>query len=201
MKYAICFALALIVNFTPVTGWSQDAEDTATSDTTESAAPEVPDEVDTRTLVAGPTGVSAEELTAVNERVTAAITPMTLEELAAPAPGMGISIGIGGVTTPVRSWGRDDGVKVTVMSAQKGSDQPPTNVGVWHSTEAGGGGLASLFGGNAGKLVLRLHEPTTEPAAQPFGFQRVRLFNAGIEEEYSLESGAWVMRRYEGAEE
>ena len=175
-------ALAVLAN----PAWPQPAEQPA------AAAQE-------RTLVGVPIMVAAKDLPAVLERVNALIAPATLEELAAPSPQAGISMG-SGVAVGTQTRTREDGMKVTVMSAQKGEDSPPTNVGVWHdATEGGGGGLAALFGGNAGKLVLRLHDPSADADAEPFGFRRVRLFKDGVEEEYTAEDGHWMLRTYHGA--
>ena len=200
MKYANLVSFGLIVGLASAASSAQVTDAATPVGESQSSPVEAPGAGDHRTLVAGPMNVSPDEMAVVLERVSMAIGPATLQELAAPAPDSDVSVGSGGVSMPMRSWTRDDGVKVTIMSAQKGLNSLPTNVGVWHNTESGGGGLAALFGGDAGELVLRLHEPSSDPAAQPIGFLRVRLFDAGVEEEYSLENGRWVMRRYEGTE-
>ncbi len=145
--------------------------------------------------------VAAKDLPDVLARVQALIDPATLEELAAPSPSAGgLSMG-SGVAVGSQMRTREDGVKLTIMSAQKGQNSPPANVGVWHGTgnDSNAGGLAALFGGSPGKLVLRLHDPAAD--ALPFGFRRVRLFSDGTEQEYVLDDGGrWTMRRYENAE-
>ncbi len=153
-----------------------------------------------RNQVGEPVTVAAKDLQDVLARVNALIDPATLEELAAPSRSAGgLSMG-GGVGVGSQTRTREDGVKLTIMSAQRGQDSPPANVGVWHGTgkDSNAGGLAALLGGSPGKLVLRLHDPSADAA--PFGFRRVRLFTDGIEEEYVVDDGRWVMRQYENAE-
>ncbi|MEO1035626.1 MAG: hypothetical protein AAFX44_08705 [Pseudomonadota bacterium] len=147
-------------------------------------------------LVAGPEPASTEQLEDALTKVGAAIAPLTLAELAAPAADDAMAVSGGGVVMPMQSVQRDDGVTLTIMSAQRSADQPPTNVGIWHGS--GGGGLGAILGGSVGKLALRLHDPDEDAA--PFGFRRVRLFAAGEETEYEFAAGEWVVRRYEDAE-
>lgn len=144
-----------------------------------------------------PRAISKNERAELEARVRQLVAPRPLEELSKPAKSSGTSVG--SVSIPSQSFKRDDGVSVTIMSAQKGS-APPANVGVWHGKGAKQSGFAAMFGGNVGKLVLRMHDPDPSPAAEPFGFRRVRLFDDGHEKEYRLEGDLWMLAEYDGAE-
>ena len=156
---------------------------------------------DTRELVKGPASVEASELENVLTQVEQLLAPFKLADVSGPPPEtQGGTIMIGSVVTPTRSASRDDGTVITVMSAHEGPDAPPANLGVWHGT-AKNSGFAGVLSGNIGKLKLRLFGPSTDKAAQPFGFTEVSLFDAGSETEYTLEADGWVVRHYVGAEE
>lgn len=98
-----------------------------------------------------------------------------------------------------QSFKRAVGVSVTIMSAQKGN-APPANVGVWHGRGAKQSDFAATIGGDIRKLILRMHDPDATPAAQPFGFRCVCLFENGHEKEYRLEGDRWIVEEFDGAE-
>jgi hypothetical protein len=153
-----------------------------------------------RTQVGESHVINSTELKKVRERVDAALAPIALTAVVDPATTQSAGPAIGRVITPVQSATREDGTTVTVMSAWERGAPAPANVGVWHAMDKTAGGLAGMFGGKMGDLVLRLQEPMEGSAARPFGFRRVRLFNDGAEDEYTAEEKGWVLRRYVNSE-
>lgn len=165
--------------------------------------------IDGRYRVGKPSALSEADAANLLQRVKNLIDPLTLAQLAGDegphsaepdGGGGGIRIGGGGFAMGTSSVERADGTTVMTMSARRGGDPRPSNVGVWY-LPPGQSALMTMFGsGNSGKIMLRLYTPSDD-ASNPLRFNRVRTFEKDTEIDYTYKDGNWEMQRYERSEE